>query len=194
MDRIRRKMLSDVGGNIGRKPVLGLPVEIMRGVGRVGDVERVNAASLLRGDALENPFGARALAADGDPWIFGFECSGEALSDVELQRAIIGDLALLARSFDQCRRHTGRRWRGRPDRLGEQRPDGKPGRGLEHLAPRPLSISHGVPHKLHADFVAGAMIDCLDYSKERILKPPLKARSGPERTRRDWLAMRVDIP
>ena len=122
----------------------------MGGVGAVGDVDGVDGARLLLGDALENPFGARALDADGNPLIFGFECLGQPFPDVQLQRGVVRELALLAGCFNQCGRHA-RRWRRRcPERLGEQRTGGKRGRGFEHAAPGPISISHGVSRGLCA--------------------------------------------
>jgi len=50
---IGREIFCNVVGKIRREPVLSLPVQIMRGVGRVGDVDRVDAAALLLRDPLE---------------------------------------------------------------------------------------------------------------------------------------------
>ena len=55
VDLIGRKMLGDVIGNVRRKPAVLFPVEIVRGVGAVGDVDLMDAAALLLRDALENP-------------------------------------------------------------------------------------------------------------------------------------------
>jgi hypothetical protein len=107
----------------------------MRGIGAVGNVDRIDAARLLLGDALENPLGAGALDPDGDAGIFGFECPGQPLPNVQLQCAVVRELALLGGGFDQGRRHTGRRWRSSFDRFGKQRTGCKPGRGLEHVPP-----------------------------------------------------------
>ena len=135
VDVIRRKVLRNILGHVRRKPVPGLPVKIVRGVGAVGDVNRIDAASLLLGDALENPLRAGALDADGDAGIFGFECPGQPFPDVQFQRTIIRELALLAGGFDQGRRHARRRRCSRPGRLGEQHSGCKRCRGLEHVAP-----------------------------------------------------------
>jgi hypothetical protein len=150
IDLIRREMLRDIVGEVRREPAPSLPVKIMRGVGAVGDVDRVDAASLLLGDTLEYPLSTRAFDADGYSGIFGFECLAQPFGHVELQRGIIGDLALLARGFDQCWRHAGRRRRGSPDRFGEQHSGGNRGRGFQHLAPGPFSVSHSVSLALRA--------------------------------------------
>ena len=119
IDLIGRKMLCHVFGKIGHHPAVLLPVEIMRGVGGVGDVDRLDAAALLLGDALENSLGAGALDPHGDPRILGLENLRQPFGGGELQRRIECDLAFLARGLDQSRRHRGRRWRRRPQRLGE---------------------------------------------------------------------------
>ena len=73
IDLIGRKMFYDFFRKIGRHPAVFFPVEIVRGVGGVGDVDRLDAAALLLRDALENPLRAGALDANRDPRIFGLE-------------------------------------------------------------------------------------------------------------------------
>ena len=66
----------------------------MRGVGGVGDVDGVDAAALLLRDALKDPLRTRALDANRDPWILGFKRLAELFGDIQLERGIVGDLAL----------------------------------------------------------------------------------------------------
>ena len=145
IDLIGRKMFCDIFGNVGRQPAVLLPVEIMRGIGRVGDVDRLDAAALLLRDALENPLGAGALDAHGDAGIFGLEYPRQPLGGGKLQRRVKRDLAFLARGFDQCRRHRRRRRRRGPQRLGEHQARGGCRRYLEHVASRPFPVPHGHP-------------------------------------------------
>ena len=77
------------------------PVEIVRGVGAVGDVDRMDAAALLLRDTLENPLRTRALDAHGNAGIFGFEHPAQPFGGGEFQRGIERDLAFLARGLDQ---------------------------------------------------------------------------------------------
>jgi hypothetical protein len=84
----------------------------VRGIGAVGDVDRLDAASLLLGDALENPLRPRALHAHGNARIFGLEHPGQPFSGIEFQRRIERDLAFLARGLDQGRCNRRRRRRG----------------------------------------------------------------------------------
>ena len=132
---IRRKIFRDVVGQIRREPIFRLPVEIMRGISRIGDVNRVDAAGLLLRDPLIDPLGAGALDVDHDAGVLGFERLAEVFGDVQFKRGIVGDVTLSAGSFDQLRRH--RCWRrcSRPCRLGEQRAGRKRGGGLKHIAP-----------------------------------------------------------
>jgi hypothetical protein len=58
------------------------------GIGAVGDVDRIDAAALLLGDALEYPLGAGTFNAHGNPGIFGFEHLAQAFGDVEFERRI----------------------------------------------------------------------------------------------------------
>src|SRR5260370_18436973 len=88
IDLTRRKMPGDIVRNVRRDPVLSFPVKIMRGVGAVGDVDRVDAAGLLLGDALKDPLGARALDTDGYSGIFGFECLAQTSVDFDLPRRV----------------------------------------------------------------------------------------------------------
>ena len=141
VDLIRREVLCDIIGNVGRQPFLLFPVEKMRRVGAVADVDRMNAARLLLADALVDPLGPRALDAHRDAGIFGLKGLSQPFGDVELERAVERDLAFLARGLDQRRRDlAGRRCRGL-DGFGEQ-DAGQCRRCLEQVAPGPRLASH----------------------------------------------------
>ena len=142
IDLVRREVLRHLLRQIRLEPVVLLPVEIMRGVGGVGDVNRLDAAALLLRDALEDALGAGALDAHGDAWIFCLEGPRDAFGDVEFERAVEGKLALLARRLDQGRRHARSRRRGCPHRLGEHRCRDRRSRHFQKIASRPSRAPH----------------------------------------------------
>ena len=86
VDLIGGKISRHLIGNVWREPAVVFPVEIVRRVGAVGDVDRPNAAALLLGDTLENPLRARTLDAHGNAGIFDFEHPAHTLGGVEFQR------------------------------------------------------------------------------------------------------------
>jgi len=88
VDLIGWKMPCDIFRNVGCEPVVLLPVEIMRGIGRVGDVDRINATGLLLRDTLEDSLCARTLHAYAYAWIFRLERLRQTLGDVEFQRRV----------------------------------------------------------------------------------------------------------
>ena len=93
----------------------------MRGISAAYKIDGVDVAALLLPDALKDPLGSGALDARGNARISCLECPGQFLRDVELERAVEGNLAFLARGFDQGRREwLGLRQSG-PDRLRENR-------------------------------------------------------------------------
>ncbi len=142
IDLIGRKMFGDLGRQIRREPVVFLPVEIMRGVGRVGDVDGVDPAALLLRDALENPLGAGTLHPDADAEVLGFERPRQPFCGREFKRRIERNLALFLGRFDQRRRHFLRRRRGGPHRLGKQGAGHRCRRCLQQVASRPSAIPH----------------------------------------------------
>jgi len=117
----------------------------MRRIGRVGDIDCLDAAALLLRDALKNPLGAGAFDTHGDAGISGLEYPGQTLGGGKLQRRVKRDLGFLPRGYKQCRRHRRRRWRRGPQRLGEHQARGGCRRDLEHVAPRPFPAPHGHP-------------------------------------------------
>ena len=58
----------------------------MRGVGRVGDVDGLDAAALLLRDALKDPLRAGALDAHDDPRIFRLKGPRQPLGGIEFER------------------------------------------------------------------------------------------------------------
>ena len=115
----------------------------MRGIGRIGDVNRVDVTALLLRDALENTPAPSARHERRCP-IFGLEGLGEPLGDVELQRGI-RRLALLSRGLDQQTGVTlggggAAAWTGSAS-------TGRPAirRSFEQIAPRPFAISWDSP-------------------------------------------------
>ena len=73
----------------------------MRRIGGAYKIDGVDAAVLLLTDPLKDSLGSGALDARGNARIFRLECSGQFLRNVQLERAVEGDLAFLARGFDQ---------------------------------------------------------------------------------------------
>ena len=138
------KCLATSAGQVRRQPVVLLPFEIMRGIGRVGDVDGLDAAALLLRDALKNPLRAGALDAHGDPGIFRLEGPRQALGGVEFKRRIKRQLALLLRGFDQGRRHLRRRRRRGLHRFGKQKTCGGNRRRLEQVTSRPFAVPHRI--------------------------------------------------
>ena len=54
----------------------------MRGISRIGDIDRVDAAGLFLRDPLIDPLGAGALDMHRDAGVFGFERLAEAFGDI----------------------------------------------------------------------------------------------------------------
>src|SRR4029077_8898562 len=93
----------------------------MRRIGGAYKINGIDAAILLLADPLKDSFGSGTLDARGNARIFRLKCSGQFLRYIQLERAVEGDLAFLARGFDQgwsCR--LGFRQSG-PERLRENR-------------------------------------------------------------------------
>src|SRR3977135_4743837 len=101
--------------NVRSEPAAPLPIEIMRGVRAVGDIDRVNAACLLLPDALEQPLRAGAFHAHRNAGIFRLEQLAEPFRDRQLQGRVERKLALLARSLAQSRRDRARPGASEPD-------------------------------------------------------------------------------
>jgi hypothetical protein len=144
VDLIGRKMLCDILRHVRRKPAVLLPVEIMRGIGRVGDIDGVDAAALLLRNALKYPLRTGTFDAHADPGIFRFECSGETFAGAEFEGRVERHLALFLRSLDQGRRHFRRRRRRGLQRFGEQDAHGRGRRCLEQIASRPSAVPHRI--------------------------------------------------
>jgi len=107
----------------------------MRGVRRLHHVAGVDIARPLLGDAGENPLGAGALGADRDAGIFRLERFCHLLSQRQIDRGVMDDLALFLRGLDQHRRHRlGGRSRG-ADGLGKKSRRSQGGSRLQHVAP-----------------------------------------------------------
>jgi hypothetical protein len=47
--------IGDIFGDVSGEPFLSFPVEIMGGIGRIGDINGDDAAALLLRDTLKNP-------------------------------------------------------------------------------------------------------------------------------------------
>ena len=131
IDLVRREIFGDVVGQIGHEPVLRFPIQVVSRIGGVGDIDRIDTAALLLRDTLVDSLGPGALDAHRDAGIFGLERLAEPFGGIELERRIIGDLAFLARRFDQFRCDAGRRRRGRTRGFREQRSGRDGGRSLE---------------------------------------------------------------
>jgi hypothetical protein len=73
----------------------------MRRIGGAYKIDGVDAAVLFLTDPLKDSLGSGALDARGNARILRITCSGQNLRDIQLERAVEGDLAFLARGFDQ---------------------------------------------------------------------------------------------
>ena len=95
------EIFGDILGNIGRNPVVALPVDEMRRVRAADNINRKNAACLFLSDTLKNPLGSRTLDAYRDARIFRFEYFAKSFCSRELQRGVEGNLSFLPRCRDQ---------------------------------------------------------------------------------------------
>ena len=94
-------ILGHVLGHVRREHAVALPDDEMRGIGRIDDVDRMDAARIFLADALEHALGAGALDPHGDAGIFRLERLGDLLGDRQVDRGVADDLAFLLRRLDQ---------------------------------------------------------------------------------------------
>ena len=132
-----RIVLGYVLGHIRLEHSFAFPHDEVGGVGRIDDVDRMNAARIFLADALEHALGAGSLHAHGDAGICRLERFGDALGDRQIDGGVVYDPALFLRRFDQLRRHRARRRRRRGDR-GEGARCREGGRAPEHVSPGKL--------------------------------------------------------
>src|SRR5262245_8701503 len=140
-------MLCHILGNVRLDPILilGGPVEEMRRIRAAHYVDRIDAAGLFLNDALIDAFGARALDANSDPGIFGFESARQSLRGVQLERRVERSLAFLPRCGDQRWRHFARRRPRGSERLGKNGRCTNSKAAFEYGASRDLRPVHAVP-------------------------------------------------
>ena len=100
-----RRVALHVGRGVRREPLLLLPEDEMRGIGRIDDVDVLDARLVLLVDPLEHALRSRALDLDLDIRIFGAKGLGDRLRDLDVDRRIPDDLAFLGGG----RQHRGRR-------------------------------------------------------------------------------------
>ena len=130
------EILGDILGNIGRDPVVALPVDEMRRVRAADNIYRKNAACLFLSYTLKNPLGSRTLDAYRDARIFRFEYFAKSFCNRELQRGVEGNLSFLPRRRDQIRCDRARLRRRGFERLREESAGRQSRRRFEHFAPR----------------------------------------------------------
>src|SRR5262245_21261293 len=100
---IARQILCHILGHIGRDPVLALPEDEVCGVGAAYEIDRIDAAVLLLLDPLKDSFSPGTLNPRGNPRIPCLESSGQFLGDIQFERTVKRNLALLACGPDQGR-------------------------------------------------------------------------------------------
>ena len=124
----------DVFRNIRLEHALILPVDQMRGVRRIDDVDRMNIGGVFLPDTLQDAFGARALDLAGDARIFGLEGLADLFRQLEVDRGVPDDLAFFLGRLDQRRRDRARRRRSRHDPGRERGAGGQRARADQHVA------------------------------------------------------------
>src|SRR5262249_17957452 len=122
--------------------ILALPEDEMRRIRTAHKIDSVDAAILFLPNPLKDSLGPGAFNARGDTRISCLERSGEFLRDVQFERAVERNLALLARCGDQGRRERFSLRQTGPDRLRKHRTCAAGERCFQQFASGP-SLLHG---------------------------------------------------
>ncbi len=130
---LRRIELGDIFRRVRRQHVLVLPVDQQRGVRRIDHVDGVHAGGIFLADALQQALGAAALDLARHAGIFGFERLADLLRQLEVDRGVPDDLALLLRCRDQVRGDHSRRRRRRQHTGREGGSGGERARADQHV-------------------------------------------------------------